>query len=73
MYVIKSAGETAKESIVISPLKVTVYTNKISLKLGYRGVKARKYVRCPCTFYFFNVLLQNLMLLEHFEICILIK
>ena len=41
-----------QESIVISPLKSTAYRNKISLKLGYRAVNARKYVRCVRTFYF---------------------
>ena len=29
----------------------TAYRNKISIKLGYRTVNARKYVRCARTFY----------------------
>ena len=42
-----------QESIVISHLKSTAYRNKISLKLGYRAVNARKYVRCARTFYLY--------------------
>ena len=49
-YVIKLAGETQK-SIVISHLKSTAYRNKISFKLWYWAVNARKYVRCARTFY----------------------
>ena len=33
--------------------EITAYRNKISLKLGYRTVNARKYVRCARTFYLF--------------------
>ena len=54
-YVIKSAGETAKKSIVISHLKSTAYKNK-SLKLGYCALNARKYVRCTRTFYLLPLL-----------------
>ena len=32
--------------------EITAYRNKISLKLGYRTVNARKYVRCARTFYY---------------------
>ena len=54
-YIIKSAGETAKKVFVISHLKSTAYRNKISLKLGYRTVNARKYVRCARTFHLKSV------------------
>ena len=54
-YVIKSAGETAKEVLLgISHLKYTAYRNKFHLKLGYRTVNARKYVRCARIFYLIN-------------------
>ena len=42
-----------QESTAISHQKYTAYRKKISLKLGYRAVNARKYVRCALTFYFF--------------------
>ena len=51
-YVIKSVRRYRQGSIVISHLKYTAYRNKIPLKLGYRTVNARKYVRCAHTFYF---------------------
>ena len=35
--------------------EITAYSNKISLKLGYWTVNARKYVRCARTFYFYNL------------------
>ena len=50
-YVIKSAGEIAKK-VLLCHLKSTAYRNKMTLKLGYRAVNARKYVRCARTFYF---------------------
>ena len=43
----------SQKCIVISHQKSTAYRNKISLKLGYRAVNARKYVRCARTFYLF--------------------
>ena len=41
-----------QESIVVGHLKSPAYRNKISFKLGYPAVNARKYVRCARTFYF---------------------
>ena len=37
--------------VLLCHLKSTAYRNKISLKLSYRAVNARKYVRCARTFY----------------------
>ena len=50
-YVIKLAGDR-QESIAINHLKSKIYRNKISFKLGYWVVNARKYVRRARTFYF---------------------
>ena len=53
-YVIKSAGEIAKR--VLLSIFWNVLLIEKSLKLGYRTVNARKYVRCASTFYFLNVI-----------------
>ena len=53
--IIKSAGETAKKVLLSIILKSNAYRNKVSLKLGYRAVNARKYVRCAHTFYFLYI------------------
>ena len=45
------SGRDRQESIVINHLESTAYRNKISLKLGYRTVNARKYVRYARNFY----------------------
>ena len=45
-YVIKSSGETTTKvllSVIWNPLLIEI---NLSLKLGYRTVNARKYVRC---------------------------
>ena len=54
-----------RNCIVVSHLKSTAYRNKISFKLGYRAVNARKYVRCARTFYYI-LYLQSANLLEKF-------
>ena len=63
LLVIKSAGETAMK--VLCHPKSIAYRNKISLKLGYRRVNARKYVRYTHSFYYitFLILFLSTMLL----------
>ena len=51
-YVIKSTGEIAKK-VLLSIFWNLLFIDKISLKLGYRTVNARKYVRCARIFYLF--------------------
>ena len=49
----------SQKCIIISHLKSTAYRNKISLKLGYRAINARKYVRCARTFYYISINLYS--------------
>ena len=61
---VKISRRDRQESIVISHLKSTAYRNKISFKLGYRAVNARKYVRCARTFYLVFPLSLKLMVVH---------